>query len=306
MAQEGIVMEDTFYKDVLLALTDGVYAVDTKQKILFWNKAAEKFTGYKAAEVIGRSCAENLLCHVSPEGKELCAKGCPLKSTLEKGTFEETAVFLHHKNGHCVPITLKTSPLINKTGNLIGAVEVFSLASSQESVLEKFEKLREDAFQDRLTGIGNRRFGEATLENMFFLSAKNNSTYGLLFVDVDHFKDINDTWGHPVGDKVLRMIAQSLTSELREFDAVCRWGGEEFLLIFSNSNIQELSSIGERLRKLIEEIQLDLDGLSIKVTASFGGVIARKNEDIPSILLRADKQVYLSKRNGRNMVSIDR
>lgn len=299
-------MENTFYKEVLLSLADGVYVVDLNRKILFWNKAAEKLTGYGAAEVLGRRCEENVLCHISAEGKELCANGCPLKSTIQDGTLAEATVFLHNKKGHRLPVTIKTSPLKDETGHIIGAVEFFSLVTSRERVLKEFEKLHNEAFQDRLTGIGNRRFGENTLENIFHRSIDEDSSYGVLFVDIDHFKHVNDTWGHSTGDDVLRMVANSLNSGLRAFDSVSRWGGEEFLLILPNCNINDLSTVGERLRMLVEKSWLDYEGTIIKVTASFGGVIANNDEDVHSLLQRADKQMYLSKKNGRNMVSIDR
>ncbi|SIO25332.1 sensor domain-containing diguanylate cyclase [Halodesulfovibrio marinisediminis] len=295
-------MEPPYVKDILFSLVDGIYAVDTTRRILFWNDGAEKLTGYSSAEVLGRRCAENVLCHISSEGQVLCNNGCPLKAAIHDGSVGEAVVFLHHKQGHRLPVSLKASPLRDENGNIIGAVETFSLASSRENVLKRFEKMHKAAFLDKLTGIGNRRFGEATLEN---LSLQLPSTsYAVLFVDIDHFKDVNDTWGHAAGDDVLRMVANSLTSGIRKDDSAFRWGGEEFLIVLPNCAPKELANVGERLRMLVENSWLEHDGTILKVTASFGGTIANKDEDTNSVLQRADEQLYLSKGNGRNRVSI--
>lgn len=298
-------MENVLYKNVLLALTDGVYVVDLERKILFWNTAAERLTGYNAADVLGKRCADNVLCHVNSEGGELCLKGCPLTSTMQDGKLAEAAVFLHHKNGHRVPVTVKASPITDHNGNIIGAVEFFSLTVSCDSFSLELEELRQKAIRDRLTGINNRRFGEIALEKESYRSKKNNTSYGILFADIDHFKNVNDTWGHSVGDDVLRMVAKSLSSGLRSADTISRWGGEEFLVILPTINRQELAAVGERLRMLVEKSWLEYEGTTIKVTASFGGAITYKGEESKSVLQRADSQLYYSKNNGRNLVSID-
>lgn len=295
-------MDAPYVKDILFSLVDGIYAVDTRRRILFWNDGAEKLTGYSSAEVLGRRCAENVLCHISPEGKVLCNNGCPLKLAIHYGSVGEAVVFLHHKRGHRLPVSLKTSPLRDEDGNIIGAVETFSLASSREDVLKRFEKMHKAAFLDKMTGIGNRRFGEAALENLSLQQP--NTSYAVLFVDIDHFKYVNDTWGHSTGDHVLRMVANSLNSGIRKHDSAFRWGGEEFLVLLPNCDPKELTNVGERLRMLVENSWLEHDGTVIKVTASFGGAIANTNEDVDSVLQRADEQLYLSKENGRNRVSI--
>lgn len=298
-------MENTFYKDAMFALTDGVYVVDMARKILFWNKAAERLTGYSSAEVLGRQCADNMLCHVDAKGRELCARTCPLNSTIRDGKLVTFAAFLHHKNGQRVPVAIKASPLKDEVGNVIGAVEFFSLAIPRKSFVTEFEKARINALRDRLTGLGNRRLGETTLANLHYQSKNDDASYGVLLVDVDHLKHVNEMWGHAVGDEVLRMVANSLNSNVRMFDAISRWGAEEFLLIFSNSNSQELLTVGERLRLLVEKSRFEHEGTTIKVTGSFGGVIAKNDEEVHSVLQRTNKQMYLSKSNGRNIVSID-
>ncbi|SIN96737.1 sensor domain-containing diguanylate cyclase [Halodesulfovibrio marinisediminis] len=296
-------MECEFYENVLTALSDGLYVVDKKRKILFWSGAAEEITGYSFSEVLGKRCADNLLCHVDAEGRELCTKGCPLRATIRDGSVATTDVFLHHKQGHRVPVTVTASPLKDKKGDIVGAVETFSLVNTKNIFYSEFEKLRNNALIDKLTKVGNRRFGEITLENISNKSKK--TSYGILFVDIDRFKYVNDVWGHSVGDSVLQMVANSITSGLRDVDTVCRWGGEEFLVIVPSTTVQELTTIAERLRMLVEKSWLDHEGHLIEVTTSIGGGVVREGEQVDSVVHRADTQMYFCKNNGRNMVSIE-
>jgi diguanylate cyclase (GGDEF)-like protein len=123
-------------------------------------------------------------------------------------------------------------------------------------------------------------------------------------VDLDHFKRVNDTWGHHVGDLVLRMTAKTLTASLRPLDVVCRWGGEEFLILIPNIESEGLAVLAGRIRMLLENSWIDHEGERISVTGSFGGAISEKGESAESVVDRADKQVYLSKGSGRNCIHI--
>lgn len=104
---------------------EGVYFVDREGQIVFWNKAAERITGFSAEEVIGRRCAANLLMHVDEGGNGLCKKLCPLAATLKDGTSREAEVFLHHKNGHRVPVLLRVKPMKDERGSVVGGIQFF-------------------------------------------------------------------------------------------------------------------------------------------------------------------------------------
>ena len=113
------------YKLWLDNLFDGAYVVDTKRVIQYWNKAAEELTGFTADEVVGRSSADNILNHVDLAGNLLCIIGCPLLGTLCDGQKREELVFLHHKQGHRIPIQIRVSPIQDESGKVIGAIEIF-------------------------------------------------------------------------------------------------------------------------------------------------------------------------------------
>jgi diguanylate cyclase (GGDEF)-like protein len=203
-----------------------------------------------------------------------------------------------------VPVVVRASPLHDTAGKITGAIEVFTANTKRNDLLAEMEKIRKEALTDELTGIGNRKYGEVTLKQLAE-GTNQGKAYGILFVDIDHFKHVNDTWGHHVGDRVLRMVAQTLAHGLREYDALCRWGGEEFVLILPNVTAETLAIAGERFRMLVERSWVDFEAEQIFVTVSLGGAISRIGEAPVAAVERADANLYCSKKGGRNCVSVE-
>lgn len=298
-------MQQGFYKELLDSLADGVYFVDRDRCITYWNKAAERLTGYSEKEVLGRSCSDNILRHVDELGNQLCLQGCPLAATIEDGKMRDADVFMHHKYGHRVPVAVRATPMRDDNGKIIGAVEIFANNSKNIDMINEIESLRNEILRDPLTGIGNRRYADITMKHFESSMQENDVPYGVLFVDIDHFKKVNDTWGHDVGDLVLRMVAQTLVKTLRSLDVACRWGGEEFVILVPNITHESLGSMAERLRMLVENSWIEHNGDLLNMTASFGGAVSKAGELPSSVVTRADKQVYKSKESGRNCVNLD-
>jgi diguanylate cyclase (GGDEF)-like protein len=124
-------------------------------------------------------------------------------------------------------------------------------------------------------------------------------------IDIDHFKDVNDTYGHASGDRVLRMVGWTLANAVRRNDAAARWGGEEFLVVCPRIGEAALAEVAERVRALVERSWLRIeDGRHISVTVSIGAAMARSGDDLTSLAARADEQLYKSKAAGRNRVTI--
>ncbi|MCF8078980.1 MAG: sensor domain-containing diguanylate cyclase [Desulfobacterales bacterium] len=284
-------------------LYDGVYFVDRSRRITYWNKAAERLTGYAAHEVIGKRCEEGVMVHVDGEGSQLCEKGCPLAATLEDGRVREADLFLRHKTGHRMPVALRVAPLRDEAGEIVGAVEIFN-DSSGKIDLQQLARLEKEALLDPLTGLANRRSLQRHLEGRMEELRRYGLGFGVLFIDIDRFKQINDTHGHAVGDRVLQMIARTLSVNLRPFDEVGRWGGEEFVAVVANVDSHALSLVAERLRMLTEASGLDTETGRVRATVSIGAVLATAEESVEVILERADQLMYQSKIAGRNQISL--
>ncbi|MBW2623625.1 MAG: PAS domain-containing protein, partial [Deltaproteobacteria bacterium] len=133
--------EPIIFKSILNDLHDGVYFVEPDRKINFWNRAAEKITGYSAEEVTGCFCFEDILDHVDADGKKLCQEGCLLEQTLRDGSSRESEIYLHHKNGERLPVSVRVSPVFDEENKIVGAVEVFSDNSGVQEARQRIEDL---------------------------------------------------------------------------------------------------------------------------------------------------------------------
>ncbi|MBU1566058.1 MAG: sensor domain-containing diguanylate cyclase [Proteobacteria bacterium] len=284
-------------------LNDGLYFVDTNRVITYWNKAAERITGFTAAEVVGKSCADRILTHIDSEGKCLCTGLCPLAATIADGANREAEIFLHHKDGHRVPVLVRISLLRDQDGKVIGGVELFTDLSNIRANTLRIQELEKLALLDNLTQLANRNYIERALRSGFLEHKRMKIPFGLFFIDIDHFKKVNDTYGHDGGDEVLRFVAQTLSANSRPFDLYGRWGGEEFLGIIRNINADDLVQLGDRLRVLIEHAYIYHDGIKLQATVSIGATLVKEGDTAKSLIKRADSLLYESKRGGRNRLT---
>ena len=136
-------LEQESFKNIIENLHDGLYFVDKNRIITYWNRAAEKISGFSADEVIGKSCSDNILSHVDSEGNSLCLNICPLASTIEDNIPREAEVYLHHKDGHRVPVSVRVSTLTNEKGEVIGGIELFTDISNQHANTLKVKELEQ-------------------------------------------------------------------------------------------------------------------------------------------------------------------
>jgi diguanylate cyclase (GGDEF)-like protein/PAS domain S-box-containing protein len=295
--------DSNFYKSFLDNLYDGVYFVDPERKITYWNKGAERLTGYAAGEIEGKFCWSDILRHVDNEGVSLCRGECPLLESMKADKTIEKEVFLHHKDGHRVPVLARMSTIKNSEGKVIGGVEIFSDNSPKITLMQRLDELQNLALLDAVTETGNRRYAEISLQAKLDEMQRYDWTFGILFIDIDHFKRVNDVYGHNAGDRVLKTLAKTLKNGVRSFDIICRWGGEEFIAIISSTNAEHLHSLAERLRLLVALSTIPADEGPLRVTVSIGGTLARRGDTIENIVQRADILMYESKTKGRNAVT---
>jgi diguanylate cyclase (GGDEF)-like protein len=156
------------------------------------------------------------------------------------------------------------------------------------------------AYQDPLTGLGSRRALEMTMERDIGLAQRHQYPVSVLVIDIDHFKKINDTHGHAVGDRTLRATARAIQKELRLTDPAFRYGGEEFVVILNKTGLDGAQGLAERIRARIEANALPLAGGTLTVTVSIGIATVEPGDDIHSLFERADRALYRAKCNGRN------
>lgn len=297
-------IDSDLFKKIVESLHDGLYIVDRDKKIRYWNSAAKKISGFNADEVIGLSCADNILTHVDSEGNQLCFGGCPLEMTINDGEPREADVYMHHKDGHRVPVSLRVSVLTDSKGKVIGGIELFTDISNQNDNSLRVKELEKLALVDPLTQLANRSYMEKIIQIRLEEKKRLKVPFGIFFIDIDFFKNINDSYGHDIGDRVLKYIARTFSVHSRPFDVYCRWGGEEFVGIIRNINVKDLEAFGNRLRMLIERSYISIEKKKLHVTVSIGATMVEDVDTVESVIKRADMLMYESKKAGRNRLTL--
>ena len=298
-------LERDSYEKIIENLYDGLYFVNRDRVVTYWNKAAERISGFSAEEVIGKACADNILTHVDAEGKYLCGNRCPVAATMCDGIPREAELYLHHKAGHRVPVSVRASTLTDEANNIIGGIELFTDISNRSANELRLKELEKLAMLDSLTQLANRNYIQLELHTRFEEMKRFGVPSGALFMDIDHFKKFNDEHGHDAGDAVLKFVSNTLVENCRPFDLYGRWGGEEFIGIIRNVDKQGLANAGNRARSLVAGSYLDYGNKTLKVTLSVGATLIRESDSEESLLKRADALLYQSKSAGRNCLTID-
>lgn len=293
------------YEDLLENLADGVYFVDRQRRITRWNQAAEQITGYRAAEVVGTSCAENLLLHVDENGAVLCDSRCPLTVCLNDNRPHEAEIYLQHKEGFRVPVLARATPLRDQSGEIIGVAGLFTDRSRSVANAQQISELEQLALLDPLTQLANRRYLETELNARFEEMSRYGLSFGLLFIDIDHFRRFNAEFGQDAGDLALKNIARTLRAVARPFDLVGRWSGEEFVGIIRNIDPQGLKIVAERCLALISRTFVPLKTHLESVTVSIGATLARPDEGADALIRRVELLMLRSKEAGRNGLTLE-
>lgn len=297
-------MANIAYENIFNNLHDGMYFVDQNRVITYWNKAAEQISGFTAGEVIGRPCSDNILTHVDGDGKSLCLGKCPLADCLKDRKPRESQIFMHHKKGHRIPVSVRTNILTDALGQMIGGIELFTDISNQLANELRVKELEKMALLDNLTQLANRNYIEKEIQGRFEEKKRFDVPFGILFMDIDFFKKFNDTYGHDVGDKVLKFVANTFVHNARPFDLFGRWGGEEFVGIIRNISQESLESFGNRVRLLIEKSYISQGEETLSVTISIGATLVADGDTAETLFKRADELLYKSKAAGRNCLTL--
>jgi PAS domain S-box/diguanylate cyclase (GGDEF) domain len=290
-------------KSVIENTADGIYFVDRARRITVWNSAAERITGYSRTEMIGKHCQDNLLNHVDKEGRLLCQTSCPLYATMVDGVSRTAEVLLRHKDGHRVPITVKTIPAY-KDAEIIGAIEVFTLKATVQYDDNFVEALTDIATIDQLTGLYSRNYLESVLAYKFSEAAWLGKNICVALIDVDNMHEFNKRYQKQTGDVLLQRIAASLSCNIDKRDVLGRWEDDKFVVVFDLAPGINLKSVADRLRVLVAQSGVMHGGQYLSLTASVGMSTVRRGETAGSIMARVLALVQQCKRSGKNRSEI--
>jgi len=204
------------------------------------------------------------------------------------------------KNAFAIDISLQKEA----QGDLIKTNVKLSLQSNE--LKEAHQELKELSNRDPMTNLYNRRYLSEVSNELFLLAKRNDSSLSVLMIDIDKFKHINDSYGHDIGDEVIKLLASTLTKSLRESDIVARLGGEEFIIILPETNLQDATNKAEEIRKTVESLTYSIDSAKKREFTISIGVSRYNKTDISfeSLVKNADKALYEAKEKGRNRVEV--
>ncbi len=283
----------------LHSIGDGVVSTDRDGRISYLNPAAEQMVGQTLAQAAGRPFGE--VVHLYDQ-----ASGAPLPSPVEQCLQDrevygvrESAV-LRHPSGRDFGVQLSVAPIAGRDGSLLGAVMVCQDVTEARGLAQKMSYL---AHHDGLTGLPNRVLFQDRVHQACQSGRRHGRRFAVVFMDLDHFKHVNDSLGHAVGDELLKAVAQRLTGALRASDTICRLGGDEFVVLLSELDDVDVDGVAEVAKKILRQVAQPcvLGGTEVNVGASLGIALFPGDGDDPDTLMkRADAAMYRSKREGRN------
>ena len=281
------VRQESFANSVISTLPGIYYLSDPEQGFQRWNHELERVTGY-TGEAIGELRPLDLIIQDARPAFEQATQ-----QALEEGVAEVEADLLT-RDGHQIPHLFTSSRVVLDDTPMLSTV---ALDISRRKDAER--KLRRMATHDPLTGLLNRRGIDQRLNQKLKEARRYGRPLSVVLFDIDHFKDVNDTYGHDVGDAVLKGLAKAAGVHLRESDMLARWGGEEFLVVAPETRHDGALELGEKLRETVEETPQPQAG---RITISAGVATYREDDNGPGLVKRADEALYRAKENGRNRV----
>lgn len=286
------------YRTLIETMNEGMIVADPHQIIIFVNPRMGEIAGCPAADLLGRKLPSLIVPDSLPSflkewGKSLSGETrryeCEIASSVEGP----------------LSVLISQTPSYHREGSIYGCLLVVTDISRQKSIERRLEQL---SITDGLTGLFNRRHFEALLGIEFQKSVRHRFPLSCLMLDLDHFKECNDTLGHLFGDAVLRESARLIRKEIRNHDILARYGGEEFVLLLPNIPAMAAIEVGERIRKSIAHHPFVYDGKAHRMTVSIGiAGTEDKRITLPETLIRfSDRALYQAKGGGRNRVCLQR
>lgn len=295
----------TLHKIIMDTLTDGVVFLDARGVAVECNLSATKILGVQREDIVGRTSVDpSLFAAIHEDGSPVREEEHPSRVVLRTGKpCKDVVQGVLRTDGEVLWIHLTAMPVPGPGGAIRGVV----VSIHDITPLKRLEgRLREEAIRDELTGLYNRRYLMDQIPRAQNAARRHRYGMSLCICDLDRFKEVNDTYGHGVGDAALCAFGQLLATHLRQEDVLARFGGDEFCLLFTHSHAEGASVVLERMREGVKGLAIPcrtgtLSGLS----ASFGVAQHRDEFDSSARLLEAaDQALYLAKNRGRDRVVI--
>ncbi|HEY1463947.1 MAG TPA: diguanylate cyclase [Terriglobales bacterium] len=278
--------DPNIFRAILDSLQIGVYLLDRTRRIVFWNRGAERITGYQRHEVVGHLCQENILPDCGDHGCGLCGAACPLALTTHEGKAKEANVYFRHHEGHKTAMQVWAVPVRDENGTVIGVAESF-YESKSAAARNRRGMLAAHGCLDPITGVGNPDFTLFHLRESLASYHEYRLPFGVVSLRINNLEYFKAAYGRLAEDEVMNLIAESARNGIRPTDFVGRLSEGQFLVIALNCSHTGLEKVLHRIQKVTNHMELKWWGDKLEISLSIG-VASVQGDDTPeSILARA-------------------
>ncbi len=293
-------------QDILDTIENGILIVTADLKVLFWNRWLVTHTGISKEEA-----ADNLLAALFPAtGFNILKRKVKIAFKLNSSTFTSSSV-----EKFIIPIRLQNitksifrhmrqdvviTPLANGQASIV-IYDTTPLLEAKSTINDQLVAMEKQATTDPLTGCYNRKMFNDLLKSEAKKAERHDKKFSLVILDIDNFKSVNDTYGHLIGDEVLKEITVVAHSAIRQSDIFCRWGGEEFAILLPETDIEGAAILADKIRLNIKAHRFSKAG---NLTCSFGVAQFSQGEPRDSLISNADWALYHAKNHGKNQVAL--
>jgi diguanylate cyclase (GGDEF)-like protein/PAS domain S-box-containing protein len=287
-------LDSEICRSILESLPTGLCVVDLQKKIVLWSDGAERITGHRRYEVIGHSCMAEALLHCDQPECEFCNEECPLERAIKTSRTCEAIGFLHHKAGHEIPVRLRSAPVHNAHGSVVGAVEVFEEQQPATGPDHREESLNLPGCVDEVTGIASQVMMRSHLRETLGTFSEVQVPFGILFFRLEGLADFRARFGAPAAISLLRAVAHTLESALWKTDFVGRWSDDQFLVILNVCSKAALHLVCERMRRMLANDGIEWWGERRSLPVSIGQATAETGDTVESLITRAQGSLTAS------------
>src|SRR5258708_7498403 len=271
-------------RDILDGLQIGVSVLDLQKKIVFWSDGAEQITGYSRIDVLGHSCADNILQHCNQKSCEMCAGRCPISIAMHDAKPMEAVTFIHHKSGHRAQVHTWAIPLRDKHGSIIGIIQTFEGDFALAGPGPDDHSMRERGCLDETTGLPNEAMMQAHLRELLGTFAELQISFGVVCLEVSDLDKFRARYGQVATRSILQVLARTLRNTVWPTDFVGRWSEERFLVILSGCHEDALRLISQRILNMTANATIQWWGEELSVAVSIAGTVALAGDTVASLL----------------------
>jgi diguanylate cyclase (GGDEF)-like protein/PAS domain S-box-containing protein len=277
------------YRDILDALQIGVSVLDVQKQIIFWSDGAEHITGYSRIDVLGHSCTSSILQHCDQASCEMCGEKCPLAAVLHDAKPVEATTFIHHKEGHRIPVYAWAIPLRDKHGSIIGIIQTFEEESAANSPHLNDRSMRERGSLDETTGLPNQAMMQSHLRETVGRFVELQVPFSVICVEPREIGQFRARCGQEAGNCILQVLARTLRNTVWSTDYVGCWTEGRFLVILSGCGEVALRAVAGRIMRMMASATIKWWGEELSVKVALGRTCAVEGDTIKSVLERAQR-----------------